>query len=74
MHPGRHLLLSLLQQRTQLTYDVLVLVVEEAGGLSQVPDTTSTTDPMHILLNVRGKVKVDDVLNVRDVETSGSNL
>jgi hypothetical protein len=32
-----------------------------------------TSNTMHILLNVRGQVKVDDMLDMRDIKTSSSH-
>lgn len=42
--------------------------------LTEVSDTTSTSDTMHILLYVVGKVKVHNVLHIRDVETTCCHL
>ena len=43
---------------------------EEAGGLTNVSKTTSPAYAMNILIDTRGHVEVDDVLDSRDVEAS----
>ena len=58
----------------QVFGEVAVFVIEEGGGETQVTHTTRTTDAMNVLLDVGGQVEVDDVLDVRDVETTSGNL
>ncbi len=45
----------------------------EWGRRTQVAHTPRTTDAVDVLFDVGRQVKVDDVLDVRNVETAGSN-
>lgn len=42
--------------------------------LTKISDTTGTTNTMNIFLNVAGQVKVDDMLHITDVKSTGSHL
>lgn len=42
--------------------------------LTQVSDSTCTSDTVDVLLDVAGQVKVDNVLHVGDVQTSSCYL
>ncbi len=74
LQPGWDLLFRLRQELEQITTDVPVAIVEEGRGQAKVPHTTRAANTMDVLLNVAGEVKVDDVLHVWDVQSSGSNL
>ena len=74
LQPGGDLLLGLRQEVQQVSADVAVLVVEEGGGQAQVAHPAGPPDAVHVLLDVTGHVKVDHVLHVGDVQTSGSHL
>ena len=46
------------------------VLLKEGGGLSLVPNATSPTNAMHILLDVAREVVVDNMLHLRDVQAS----
>ena len=48
----------------QVTNDVFVVTVEECGGNARV---TGTTNTMNVVIDVGGKVIVDDMGNVGDI-------
>ena len=73
LEPGGKLLVAFNQQLDQILDEIAVLVVEEGRGKPEVAHTPSTTDSVHVLLHVPGKVVVDDVLHVGDVKTTGSD-
>ena len=58
----------------QVLSQVPVLLIEEGGGETEVAHTSGTTDPVNVFVDVRGKIKVDDVLHVGDVKTTGGDL
>ena len=74
LEPRGHFLFSLDQQLAQVTDDVLVLIVEEGGGETEIANSASTANAVHVLLDVGWQVKVDDMLHMGDVETTGSHL
>jgi hypothetical protein len=73
LEEGRNLLVGLLEQVDELTHDTTVAAVEESGGDTSVSGTTSTTDTVNVVVNVGGEVVVDNVLDVGDIETTGSD-
>ena len=73
LQPGGQLLIGLHQQLDQVLDQVPVLLIEEAGGKTQVTHTTSSTNTVDILLYISWQVKVDDMLDIGDIQTSGSN-
>lgn len=57
-----YLLVGLLENLEELPHDVLVLALaEQRGGDTQVAGATGTADLVHVLVNVRGEIEVDDV-------------
>jgi len=68
-----NLLIRFDQQLHQIGANVAILVVEEARRDSQVTHAAGTTDSMHILLDIRRQIVIDDVLNVRNVQTASSD-
>lgn len=73
LQPRRDVLVRLPQELDQVTNDVLVTAVEERSGNTSVTRTTSTTNAVNVVIDVGGKVIVDDVHDVRDIETTSSD-
>jgi hypothetical protein len=69
----RNLLVSLLQEIHKLSNDSTVATVEESSSDTSVSSTTGTTDTVDVVVNISRKIVVDDVGDVRDIETSGGN-
>ncbi|TFB02208.1 hypothetical protein CCMA1212_005838 [Trichoderma ghanense] len=67
---GRNLLVGLLEKVDELADDATVAAVEESGGDTSVSGTTGTTNAVHVVVNVGGKVIVDDVGDVGNIETT----
>ena len=70
LKPIRDLLVCLTQELDEITDNVLVTAVEERSGDTNVTRTTRTTDTVHIVVDIRGEIVVDDVGDVGNVETS----
>ena len=68
--PWRDVLLGLAQSVQQARSQVGVLVVEEARGQARVARTPGTPDAVNVFVDVLGQVKVDDVLDVGDVQAT----
>jgi hypothetical protein len=68
-----NLLVSLLEELNQLADNTTVATVEESSGNTSVSSTTSTTDTVNVVVNVSGKVVVDDVGDVRDIQSTGGD-
>ena len=73
LKPSGNLLVSFTEKFDEITDDILVAAVEEGGGYTSVTSTTGTTDTMNVIIDVGGKVIVDDVGDIRDVEATSSN-
>ena len=73
LKPTGNLLVGLTQKLDEITDDILVAAVEEGGGDTSVTCTTGTTDTMNIIIDVGGKVIVDDMGDIGDVEATSSN-
>lgn len=43
-------------------------------GLTKVAHTSRTANTVNVFLNVTGQIKVNNVLHVADIQTSGSHL
>eukprot|EP00050_Salpingoeca_kvevrii_P012969 m.26036 g.26036 ORF g.26036 m.26036 type:complete len:636 (-) comp4524_c0_seq1:67-1974(-) len=69
----RNLLLRFAHEVDEAAGDVHVLLVKERRGDAEVADATGTADAVDVLLDIAGKVVVDDMLDVGNVETAGSN-
>lgn len=74
LQPGRHLLFCLDQYLEQITTDVTVPIIIEGGRQSKVTDTPSASNAVHILFDITWKIKVDDMLYIRNVQAPSSNL
>lgn len=42
--------------------------------LTKITHASSSANTVNVLLNVTGKVKVDDMTHIADIQTSGSHL
>ena len=73
LQPSRNLLIRLTKELDEVTNDVLVATVEEGSGNTSVTSTTSTTDTMNIVINIGGKVIIDDMGNVGDIKSTSSD-
>lgn len=73
LEEARNLLVGLLEQVDELTDDTAVATVEEGSGNTCVTGTTGTTDTVDVVINIGGKIIVDDVSDVRDIQATGSN-
>lgn len=62
------------EQLCQASGQTAVLIREEGCGQPLLARTASTPNAMHIVINVSGQVKVDDVGHVRNVQTTGCNV
>ena len=69
----RKLLVGLLEKFDEVSYNTAVASVEESSGDTSVSGTASTTDTVHVVINVSRKVIVDNVSDVGNVETTGRN-
>ena len=74
LQPLREFLIRLHNEFDQIFGQVSVLVIEERRGQAQVAHSAGSSDAVNVLLDVRGHVEVDDVLDVWNVESSCSNL
>lgn len=74
LEPLGDLLLRFNEKLEEISDDVGVLVVEEGSGKTNVSYSTSSTDSVDVLVNVRGKIEVDDVSDVGDIKTSSGDL
>ena len=68
------LLVVLLEQLAKFTDDVAVLLVDKGKGGTSVTSTTGTTNPVDVVVNVAGKVVVDNLRDIGDVQTTTSNI
>ena len=73
LKPTGNLLVSFTEKLDEITDDILVAAVEEGSGNTSVTSTTGTTDTMNVIIDVGGKVIVDDMGDIRDVEATSSN-
>jgi hypothetical protein len=63
-------LVGLLEQVEEIPNDTTVATVEESSCDTSVPGTTSTTDTMDIVVNVSRQIVVDDVGDVRNIQST----
>lgn len=73
LEPRRNLLVRLPQELDHVANDVLVATVEECSGDTSITSTTSTTDTVDVIVNVGGKIIVDDMHDIGDVETTSGH-
>lgn len=66
-------LVGLLEQLHQVANNTAVVAVEKGSGNASVAGTASTTNAVDIVVNVRGQVIVDNVRDIGNVQTTGSN-
>lgn len=71
--PVGDLLVGILKESDEGVGHGAVLVVEEGRGTTNVSSATGTTDAMNVVVNVGGKVVVDNVHDVGDVEATGGD-
>jgi hypothetical protein len=62
-------LVGLFQQVKEIAYDSAIAAVEESSGNTSVSSSSGTTDSMNVVVNVCGEVIVDDMSNVRYVQS-----
>ena len=74
LKPLRQLLVGFDDELNEILGKIPVLVVEERRGEAKVAHTAGTTDTVDILFHVRRHVKVDDVLDIGDIQATRSNL
>lgn len=65
--------MGLLEDINELSHNTLVASVEEGSGNTSVTGSTSSTNSMDVIVDVSGEVVVDNVGNVGDIKTSGSD-
>jgi hypothetical protein len=63
-------LVGFLQKLNEVPDNSSVATVEECSRDTSVTGTTCTTDSVHVVIDIRWKIVVDNVLNVRDIQTS----
>ncbi len=64
-----NLLVGFLQKIQKITDDTPIAAVEEGCRHTSVSGTASTTDTMDVIVNVGWQIVVDDMLDVRDIQT-----
>jgi type VI protein secretion system component VasK len=69
LEEGRNLLVGLLEEIQEVTNHAAVATIEEGCSNSSVSSTSSTTDPVNVVVNVGWKIVVDDVGDVRYVKS-----
>ena len=67
-------MLRLDQYLEQIATHVTIPIIVEGSCQSKVSHTPGTSNTVHVLLDVTRKVKVDDMLYIRDVQATSSNL
>jgi hypothetical protein len=68
VQPGREFLTVFLEHVTKFANDTRVFLIDKREGRSSVTSTASTTDTVHIIINVGWEIKVDDISNVGAVK------
>ena len=58
----------------KIANDISVLVVDEGRGEARISCTASTANPVDIVVNIIGKVKVNDMRNIGNVKTAGRDV
>jgi hypothetical protein len=62
-------LVGLFQQVKEIAYDSAIAAVEESSGNTSVSSSSGTTDSMNVVVNVCGEVIVDDMSDVRYIQS-----
>ncbi|KAF3062751.1 hypothetical protein CFAM422_010726 [Trichoderma lentiforme] len=70
---GRDLLVGLLEKVNELADNTTVAAVEEGGSNTSVSSTAGTTNSVDVIIDISGKVVVDDVGDVGNIKTTSSN-
>ena len=73
LQESRNFLVSLLEKFDQISNNASVAAVEECSRQTSIASTTSTTNAMDVIIDVGWKIVVDDVGNVRDVQSPWIN-
>lgn len=73
LEEGGDLLVGLLEKLHKFSDDATVATVEESSGNTSVSGSASTTDAVDVVVNIRGKIVVDDVGDVGNIETTSSH-
>jgi hypothetical protein len=69
-----NVLVSLLQELEKVSNDATVTTVEEGGGQTSVAGTPGTTNTMNIVVDIGRKVVVDDVSDIRNIQSFRRSL
>ncbi len=62
--------MGLFQELNHVSDNATIASVEERGRLSGITCTTGTTNTMDIVIDISWKIIVDNVSDIRDVQTS----
>ena len=73
LEPTGDLLVCLTKKLDKVTDDVFVTTVEEGGGTTSVAGTTGTTDTVNVIIDVGGKVIIDNMGDIGNIETTSGN-
>uniref|UniRef100_A0A8D8QY29 Uncharacterized protein n=1 Tax=Cacopsylla melanoneura TaxID=428564 RepID=A0A8D8QY29_9HEMI len=66
-----HFLVRVFENSNQVRDKSSVLVwIEEGSGPSLIAHPSCTTNPMHVLVYLLGKIKVDNVANTGNIQSS----
>lgn len=74
LQPAWHLLIRLLHQLNERAGDAGVFVAEKGGGEASLAGAARAPDTVHVVVDVGGQVVVDDVADVRNVETASGDV
>jgi hypothetical protein len=73
LQPTRDFLVCLPKQLDEISDDVLIAAVEKRSADTGVTRAAGTSDAMDIVINVAGQIIVDDMGDVGNVKSTGSN-
>ena len=68
-----HVLLGFDHKLVQVSRNVSILVVEERSCQTEIAHTASTTNAVDVLFDVVRQIKVNDVLNVGNIQTTSGD-
>jgi hypothetical protein len=74
IQPCRDLLIVLIEQLSQFSYNPSVFLVDEREGATGVSGTACTTDAVDVIVDVGREVVVDDLGDVRDIQATGGDV
>ena len=72
--PRGNLLFSFMKNLKQLANNTLVFFADQSSGKASLACSASSSNTMDIIVDVGWHIKVDDVGNVVDIKTSGSDI